>query len=303
MRLIIKVFACFILLFVFSSCSNQPRWTLRLLDLSGKYGEIDYDSASNSVWLSDFQSNSLGVFNMNNDEFFIKTLPDGFEQLSTCIGNSIWVITTDKTILKYDKQNDFWEVFPLKDFKLKTCKTLPDHEVGFFSDSRLFFPETLDEVAITESVESIVDFTKDKNQTFWVMNTKGEIFRQVGQEWKKFGEISEAHSLRFCGEEDLCIWSGDGFYKWKISSNEFDPEKKITGDSIYIDDDSIMMGANHRLFVSTSYDLWLVDESNSEKLALPVGVDKIWSMDVDTKNNLFVLTNMGLYYLETDLTP
>lgn len=303
-QIIGKICVYFTILLALASCSNQPAdWTLHLLDFSNRYDEVDFDEFSNSVWLSTFQGNSIGIYNTNSNELFVETLPNGYQQLTTCIEKSVWVVTTDKTLLKYDRQTNLWEIVSLENFIFKTCRKLPNGEVVLYSDTRILFPETFNEVVIPESVGSILDFTKDKNQTLWVLTTKGLIWSYSDHLWVKHADIGDVKILHSCGEHDLCIWGDNDLYRWRVSSNAFSPEKILTNASLHLGEDSIVLSPDNRLFFGTRAKLWSIDESGLKSLNLPLGVNKIWSIDTDARSNLFVLTNLGLFYFNTAMMP
>jgi len=302
-RTIVIICAYFTILFVLAGCSNQPSaWTLRLLDSSSKYTEVDFDEFTNSVWLSTFQDSSMGIYDFDNAEFSVENLPDEYQQLTTCIADSVWVVTTDKTLLKQDKQTNSWEVVLLENFILKTCRTLPNGDVVLYSDTRIFFPETFSEVVIPASVGSILDFTKDRNQTLWVLTTEGGVWGYSDQSWTKYGDVTNVDAMCLCGEDDLCIFGDNSLYRWKKSSGAFSLEKLLVEQSLSIYD-SIVFLPDNRLFWETTTNLWSIDESGLKKINLPIGVNRIWSIDTDTRSNLFVLTNLGLFYLETTMVP
>ena len=300
-----KICVYFTILFVLFGCSNQPiTWTLRLLDISNKYTEVDFDEITNKIWLSIFQDNSIGIYDFDSAEFSVETLPDEYQQLTTCIANSVWVVTTDKTLLKQDRQTNSWEVISLENFIFKTCRTLPNGEVVLHSDTRIFFPETFSEVVIPAFVGGILDFTKDRNQTLWVLTPEGGIWGYSAQSWMKYGDIANADFLYLCGEDGLCIFGDNSLYRWEKSSGVFSPEKLLAEHPLSIYEYSIVFSPDNRLFWGTRTNLWSIDESGLKKINLPIGVNRVWAVDTDTRSNLFVLTNLGLFYLDTpEMTP
>jgi hypothetical protein len=186
------------------------------------------------------------------------------------------------------------------------CKSLPNSEVVLFNDTSLLFVETMSSFSVPEYVGEIADLMLDGNHILWVLNHKGILFRQDGQELLKFGEIPDSDyfidSLYYCGAERLCVWGNEGLYAFKVNTDKLTLEEVFIGMSFAFGD-SVAWISEDRFVVNDTRSLWVVDGNIPRRLATPILTGKIRSMDADSKNNLFVLTSTGLYYFETDSIP